>query len=114
MTIINTVFYIYIIIVLFWEGLFIEVSGKGLKKPVIIDNVYRPPRNTNNGYQSCINEFTPILSHLDKRNSEIILAGDYNIDLLQINHKRIVGEFFDLLTSHSFYPQITLPTRLST
>ena len=37
-------------------------------------------------------------SHLDKRYSEIILAGDYNIDLLQINRKRIVGEFFDLLT----------------
>ena len=70
------------------------MSGKGLKKPVIIGNVYRPPRNTNNGYQSFINEFTPILSHLDKRNSEIILAGDYNIDLLQINLKRIVGEFW--------------------
>ena len=54
------------------------------------------------------------MSHLDKRISEIILAGDYNIDLLQINCKRIVGEFFYLLTSHSFYPQITLPTRLST
>ena len=61
-----------------------------------------------------VNEFTPILSHLDKRNSEIILAGDYNIDLLQINRKRIVGEFSHLLTSHSFYPQITLTTRLST
>ena len=97
-----------------WEGLFIEVSGKGLKKPVIIGNVYRPPRNTNNGYQSFNNEFTPMWSHLDKRNSEIIFAGDYNIDLLQINRKRIVGEFFDLLTSHSFYPQKTLPTRLST
>ena len=97
-----------------WEGLFIEVSGKGLKKPVIIGNVYRPSRNTNNGYQRFINEFTPILSHLDKRNSEIILAGDYNIDPLQINRNRIVEEFFDLLTSHSFYSQITLPTRLST
>ena len=53
-------------------------------------------------------------SYTDKRNSEIILAGYYNKDLLQINRKRIVGEFFYLLTSHSFYPQITRPTRLST
>ena len=96
------------------EGLFIEVSGKGLKKPVIIGNVHRQPRNTNNGYQSFINEFTPILSGLEKRNSEIIFAGDYSLDLLQINRKRIVGEFFYLHTSHNFYPQITLPTRLST
>ena len=51
---------------------------------------------------------------MNLRNSEIILAGDYNIDLLQIKRKRIVGDFFYLLISHSFYPQITLPTRLST
>ena len=91
--------YKYIILPLYnnstvWEGLFIEVSGKGLKKTVLIGNVYRPPRNTNNGYQSFINEFTPILSHLDKWNSEIILAGDYNIDQLQINRKCIVEEVF--------------------
>ena len=41
-----------------WEGFFIEVNEKGVKKPVIIGNVYRPPRNTKNGYQSFINEFT--------------------------------------------------------
>ena len=35
------------------------------------------------------------------------------MNLLKINEKNIVGEFFDMLISNSFYPHITLPTRFS-
>ncbi len=43
----------------------------------------------------------------------MILAGDFNIDLLQIKEKNIISEYFDMLTSNSFYPKITVPTRLT-
>ena len=43
--------------------------------------------------------------------SDIVLAGDFNIDLLKLNDKEIFSEFFDLFTSYSFFPKITLPTR---
>ena len=56
-----------------------------------------------------IRELTPILSAFEERNAEVILAGD----LLQVNRKSIFCEFFDLLTSFSFCPKVTLPTRLS-
>ncbi len=46
-------------------------------------------------------------------NTECIITGDFNIDLLQINEKEIFSEFFDTLTDSSFYPKITLPTRYS-
>ena len=52
-----------------------------------------------------------IISLIDKTNSDIIIAGDFNINLLKINETNIVGEFFDMLISNSFYPHITLPTR---
>ena len=45
--------------------------------------------------------------------TELIIAGDYNIDLLKVNEKDVIREFFDILTSHSLYPKITLPTRFS-
>ena len=32
--------------------------------------------------------------------------------MLQVNRKSIFCEFFDLMTSFSFYPKVTLPTRL--
>ncbi len=43
----------------------------------------------------------------------MILAGDFNIDLLKINEKNIISEYFNMLTSNSFYLKITVPTRLT-
>ncbi len=54
-----------------------------------------------------------MLSTLQNNNNEVIVAGDFNINLLQINDRHVFGEYFDMVTSHSFYPKITLPTRLS-
>ena len=42
-----------------------------------------------------------------------IIAGDFNIKLLKINEKEVVGEFFDILISCSYYLHVTLPTRFS-
>ena len=50
---------------------------------------------------------------MESSNTDVILAGDYNINLLKINDKPVIGDYFDMLTSHSFYPKITLPTRLT-
>ena len=96
-----------------WEGQFVKITGGGLSKDVIIGNIYRPPRDLNENYIQFLNEFTSIISLIDKTNSDIIIAGDFNINLLKINEKKIVGEFFDMLISNSFYPHITLPTRFS-
>ena len=76
-------------------------------------NIYRPPKDLNEHYLSFINEFSQLLSHLQTNNAEVILAGDFNINLLQINEKRLFSQFFDGLTENCFYPKITLPTRFS-
>ena len=89
-----------------WEGQFVKITGGGLSKDVIIGNIYRPPRDLNENYMQCLNEFTSIISLIDKTNSDIIIAGDFNINLLKINEKNIVGQFFDMLISNSFYPHI--------
>ncbi len=54
-----------------------------------------------------------ILNTLESNKNETIITGDFNIDFLKINEKHVFSEYFDLLISHSFYPKITLPTRLS-
>ena len=96
-----------------WEGLLIEIEGKQLSKNVFMGNMYRPPRDRNGNYQSFINEIDPVLTTLGNFKWEIILTGDLNINLLNVNVKPIFNEFLDIITSHSFYPHITLPTRLS-
>jgi hypothetical protein len=97
-----------------WEGQIIQVKkGKSLSKAINIGNIYRPPKELLVNYYELINEFSPILDTLENNNNEVMITGDFNIDLLKINNKHVISEYFDMLTSHSFYPKITLPTRLS-
>ena len=71
-----------------WEGQLIKTTGGGLSKDVIIGNIYRPQRDLNENYMQFSNEFTSIISLIDKTNSDIIIAGDFNINLLKINDKK--------------------------
>ncbi len=48
---------------------------------------YRPPKENLEFYKQFIEEFAPILDNLEKNNKDVILAGDFNIDLLKINEK---------------------------
>ena len=96
-----------------WEGQFIEILNIETNKTLIIGNLYRPPHNTNDLYQTFINEFIPILEHLQRVNQEVIIAGDFNIDLLKINENATLGDYFNSLVAQSLFPQITLPTRFS-
>ena len=96
-----------------WESQFLEISGNGLNKKTLIGNIYRPPRDLQDNLRSFIDEFSTILSSHDYNNYEIFLCGDYNINLLKINENEINADFLEMLTSHSFFPKITLPTRFS-
>ena len=99
----------------FYEGLFIQVYGGGLKKGINIGNIYRPPKLNNNNHSiiSFIKDFSPVLNHLASDPLDCALAGDFNIDLLQTRSREKYAEYFDMLTSKNFFPHITLPTRFS-
>ena len=56
----------------------------------------------------------PYYTIFKKRQCEIIIiAGDYNIDLLKVKQKPTFNQYLDTLISLNFFPKITLPTRLS-
>ena len=96
-----------------WEGLILQIKGGGLPKGLIIGNIYRPPRMLKDEIKQFINEFSLLIVSLEKYRLNINLAGDYNLNLLKINNDELCNELFDLITSHSLLPKITLPTRLS-
>ena len=96
-----------------WDGMFIEVSGESLCDKIIIGNIYRPPRSNNNNKtikQFC-EELTLVISNISKNNCHIIITGDFNIDLLQINERSEFQKYFDLFVTHGLFPNITVPTR---
>ncbi len=87
--------------------------GRGLPWKLILDNIYRPPRDVNENYKNFIDEFKHVISNLGNNSTDVIITGDTNIDLLKISEREVFCDFFDSVTSHSFYPSITLPTRFS-
>ena len=103
-----------------WDGLFLEVYLRNAncnvecrRKKVIIGNIYRPPRETVENYTTFIGELEEILSTTLRNNKEIIIAGDFNIDLLKIKNSAHVNSFFEMMITCGFLPKITFPTRIT-
>jgi len=53
------------------------------------------------------------LFDLLQRYRQVIIAGDFNIDLLKFKENNHINDYFESLLSCSFIPKITLPTRLT-
>ena len=84
-----------------WEGLFIDVFGDHLRKPVTIANIYQPPKNnTNAQIQAFCDEITPIKAEIN-----------FNINFLKINEWEQIQDYLDLFMGLGYIPQINLPTR---
>ena len=96
-----------------WESQLIEISGGTLAKNIILGNINRPPRNTVNDYNIFTREFTGALEYLEKLGPEILIAGDYNIYLLDVHNRDVAGNYFTSVTAQGFIPLITFPTRFS-
>ena len=96
-----------------WDGQFIKISGMLHNRNIILGNIYRPPNDINENYKTFFDELIRILAILNKSKHEVIIAGDFNIDLLKVNTNMHAHEFFHTLIAQSFIPKITLPTRFS-
>ena len=60
-----------------------------------------------------IAEFEPIIHELSRDNAEVILCGDFNMNLLKLDQYDKYDEFFEFFLSQGFFPNITLPTRIT-
>jgi hypothetical protein len=101
-----------------WDGLFIEVTEKNfvsssLTKKLIIANIYRPPRDNIENYRTFNEELNEILSKLQQSRQEVVVVGDFNLDLLKIQENQHIKDYFECILSNGFIPKITFPTRLS-
>ena len=75
---------------------------------LIVGQVYRPP---NACPSSFMEEMSDILDITTSSSSSIIIAGDFNFDLNDIDCDTNVSAFFNLMSSYGFLPSISLPTR---
>ena len=56
---------------------------------------------------------TDILTKIKNENKNIMLMGDFNVNLINYYKSRSTYEFLELLFNHNFTPQIMLPSRIT-
>ena len=88
-----------------YEGIAITIKTVENKKVKII-NIYRPPRET---FDEFINNFVPTISDQIKNTNEVIVAGDFNLNLLNLNNRKIYIHF-DHMLNLQLIPKFTFPT----
>ena len=92
------------------ESIFIEIINTN-NKNIVVGSLYHHPgmdaNKFNEHYLSILNE------KLLEKNKEIILMGDFNINLLRYNEDHNSTDFLDQIYSCSLIPRIISPTRLT-
>ena len=53
----------------------------------------------------------PLLDKLSNENKDIMIMGDFNVNLISCKDDKNTSSFLDVMLSHSFLPFITTPTR---
>ena len=53
------------------------------------------------------------MEKLDREKSNLVISGDFNINLLHTNQKEVYQDYFDMFITRGLLPQATLPTRFS-
>ncbi|XP_065662580.1 uncharacterized protein LOC136085218 [Hydra vulgaris] len=94
----------------FLESIFVEVIYP-LKSNTIFGCIYRHPSLNITEFLSI--HFNPLLEKLSHEAKNIVLMGDFNIDLLNYRESQVISNYFESLCSHSLFPTIILPTRVT-
>ena len=91
------------------ECIFLECCQAGTQS-FIVGSVYRPPNSDLEKFNS---DVLSILDYISGRNKLAIIAGDYNLNLLNSNNHPPTREFLNNFLSFNFLPTIKNPTRIS-
>ena len=76
----------------------------------LCDVAYGPPNGDPNEIE---NYFKNIISKWEITNKELFLVGEFNINVLDFNERKMVQNFVDLMFQHGLIPTINKPTRVT-
>ena len=93
------------------ESIFVEISQSG-RRNVLVGCIYRPPDSCFSTFITSIVQFLKIIDH-DDRCKTVLIAGDFNLDLLNNLHTNS-NDFLNTMLSYSYRPTIDKPTRITT
>ena len=91
------------------ESTFIEIINT-TGKNVIIGCIYKHHTISPNDFSEAMSK---LLIKVSKEKKPCYLAGDFNMNLLQLENKPEIENYFDMITNQNFTPLITYPTRIT-
>ena len=92
------------------ESTFIEILNKK-QENMIIGCVYKHLKHEVSDFTN--NFITPLLDKLSNENKDIMIMGDFNINLITYNDDKNTGNFLDTMFCQSFLLYMTTPTRIT-
>ena len=78
---------------------------------MIIGRVYKHPKHEVSDFTN--NYITPLLDKLSNANKDIMIMGDFDINLISYNDDKNTGNLLDTMFFQSFLPYITTLKHLS-
>ena len=91
------------------ESTFIEIINKN-EKNMVAGCIYKHPKQTIPDFLD--NQLLPLLEKLSNENKQILIMGDFNINLLNYDNKN-TENFLDTMFSYSYLPFINTLTRVT-
>ena len=92
------------------ESIFVEIL-RPMEKNTIVGCIYRHPSMSVHEFNN--NFLDVLLEKLTKENKNIILLGDFNINLLNYDNSSETAYFLNNMCSNALFPFITQPTRVT-
>ena len=91
-----------------YENIVVEIKTDN--DPILLVSAYRPPNTPQSEF---IADYGEHIKKLQKKNSNIILGIDHNMDLLKCSSNRKTQEFLELNLEKRLLPCITKPSRIT-
>ena len=93
-----------------WDGQIIEIFEesnlvKNTKK-MFLCNIFRPPVQTSENIATFISEMTELFQKF-RNHDNLILTGDFNINLFEYNETNSINDFLEFILSFGYIPKIT-------
>ena len=88
----------------------IATANGTVKKDLVLAAIYRQPNKDN--FELFQKELKKLLQAVDKSKNELVIAGDFNLDLLKYESHAPTASYLDSLTERRLLPRIVRPTRI--
>lgn len=90
------------------QSIFIEIKLD--QRNIIVGIIYRPPNSNQNSFLDYIEN---TLNKTNNPSKLMYILGDININLFNTEICSITNDYYQTMTSYSFYPTILKPTRIT-